>query len=162
MKTKAHGQSKFMRVITIPLRVLCKARDVYVKSMIDCSTGMRYGPSMVSRAGQHPPLPRSFSVSPSNSGDGEDYRELVRAASSRSLGHSNEIEMYMQLLRQQRSSAMMGSKKVLPKSCSAGMGFMDKIDEDKPCVFEAGAVDVKPRLGPRSSSCAVGKGMVAF
>ena len=160
MKTKAHGQSRFMRVITIPLRVLCKARDVYVKSMIDCSMGTSYGPSMVSRAGQHPPLPRSFSVS--SSGSGEDYRELVRAASARSSGHSNEIEMYMQLLRQQRSSAMMGSKKVLPKSCSAGMGFMDKIDEEKPCVFEAGAVDGKPRLGPRSSSCAAGKGRVAF
>jgi hypothetical protein len=42
------------------------------------------------------------------------------------------------------------------------MGFMGKIDEEKPCVFEAGAVDVKPQLGPRSSSCAVGKGRVAF
>lgn len=163
MKTKAHSQSKFMRVITIPLRVLCKARDVYVKSMTDCSMGMRYGPSIVSRAGQHPPLPRSFSVSSSRSdNDGEDYRELVRAASARSLGQSNEIEMYMQLLRQQQSSMMMGSKKVLPKSCSVGMGFMGKIDEDKPCVFEAGVADVKPQLGPRSSSCAVGKGRVAF
>jgi hypothetical protein len=57
---------------------------------------------------------------------------------------------------------MTGSKKVLPKSCSVGMGFMGKIDEEKPCVFEAGAVDVKPQLGPRSSSCAVGKGRVAF
>ncbi|KAJ6872024.1 hypothetical protein NC651_031199 [Populus alba x Populus x berolinensis] len=62
MKTKAQNQSKFMRVMTIPVRVLCKARDVYVKSMTDFSMRMSNGPSMALLAGQHPPLPRSFSV----------------------------------------------------------------------------------------------------
>jgi hypothetical protein len=45
----------------------------------------------------------------------DDYRKLVRAASARSLGQSNEIEMYMQQLRQQQSSIMVGFKKFLPK-----------------------------------------------
>ncbi|XP_010999894.1 PREDICTED: uncharacterized protein LOC105107603 [Populus euphratica] len=151
MKTKAQNQSKFMRVMTIPVRVLCKARDVYVKSMTDFSMRMNNGPSMA--------LPRSFSVgSSSRSDDGEDYRQLVRAASARSLGHSNEIEMYMQQLRQQQSSMTMGSEKVLPKSSSVGMRCMGRIDEDKSCVFEEVGVDVKPQLGPRSRSYAVGKG----
>ncbi|KAH8487901.1 hypothetical protein H0E87_023835 [Populus deltoides] len=162
MKTKAQNQSKFMRVMTIPVRVLCKARDVYVKSMTDFSMRMSNGPSMALLAGQHPPLPRSFSVGSSRDHDGEDYRELVRAASARSLGHSNEIEMYMQHLRQQQSSMTMGSKKVLPKSSSVGMRCMGRIDEDKSCVFEGVGVDVKPQSGPRSRSYGVRKGRNAF
>ncbi|KAJ6878603.1 hypothetical protein NC652_032206 [Populus alba x Populus x berolinensis] len=113
MKTKAQNQSKFMRVMTIPVRVLCKARDVYVKSMTDFLMRMSNGPSMALLAGQHPPLPRSFSVGSS------------RITDSLSLGHSNEIEMNMQQLRQQQSSMTMGSKKVLPKSSSVGMHGKD-------------------------------------
>ncbi|CAK7347402.1 unnamed protein product [Dovyalis caffra] len=163
MKTKARNQSNFMRVITIPVRLLCKARDIYVKSMTDCSMRMSYGsPPVALPAGQHHPLPRTFSVGSSRSDDTEDYRELVRAASARSFGHRNEIEMYMQQFRQQQSSIIMESKKVLPKSCSVGMGFMGRIDEDKPCDFEASGVVAKPQLGPRSRSYAVGKGRAAF
>ncbi|KAG6747606.1 hypothetical protein POTOM_047494 [Populus tomentosa] len=51
-----------MRGMTIPVRVLCKARDVYVKSMTDFSMRMSNGPSMALLAGQHPPLPRSFTI----------------------------------------------------------------------------------------------------
>ena len=46
----------------------------------------------------------------------------------------------------------------LPKSCGVGMGIMGRIDGDKPCNFETGAgAVVKPKLGPRSRSFAVGR-----
>jgi hypothetical protein len=158
MKTKAHNQSKFMRVVAIPVRLVCKARDVYVKSIIDCSTRMGYGHSMALPTGRYPPLPWSFSIGSSRCNDNEDYRKLVRAASARSLGQRNEIEMLIQQLRQQQSSIMVGSKMFLPKSCGFGMGIMGRIDGDKPCDFETGAgAVVKPQLGPRSRSFAVGR-----
>jgi len=62
----------------------------------------------------------------------DDYRKLVRAASARSLGQSNEIEMYMQQLRQQQSSIMVGFKKFLPKHVILKQA------------------QVPPQLGPRS------------
>ncbi|KAL5777572.1 hypothetical protein ACOSP7_010498 [Xanthoceras sorbifolium] len=136
MRSK-HNQNKLVRFITIPIRVLSKARDMYVRSLTDYAKGARY--SNVSTgmpAGQFTALPKSFSVGPKRSYDNEDYKELVRAASVRSMGHANEAEMFLQqqkqLMRQQSAAVVVGSKK-FPKSCSVGMGFMGRIDEERSC-----------------------------
>lgn len=91
-------------------------------------------------------LPRSFSTTSSRSNDSEDFRELLRAASTRTLAESrstsssssSDLSLYIQqemmLRRKQppRGAAFAGGlqKKMPPRSCSVGMG---RIDEDKPC-----------------------------
>ncbi|KAJ4832045.1 hypothetical protein Tsubulata_045288 [Turnera subulata] len=166
--SKKAPETKFMRVVRTPGRMFCKAREFYVRSMTKCSNGMVSGPNRPYTS----PLPRSFSAVPSRSHHEEDYRELIRAASVRGLGHVNELDMYMKqmMVRQQQSLAaaagnqtnvINNSSKGLPKSCSAGMAvFMGRIDEDDEAydeeVSEGGAV--KPdQLFSRSKSYAVGK-----
>ncbi|XVE55729.1 hypothetical protein DITRI_Ditri03aG0181700 [Diplodiscus trichospermus] len=149
------GHNKLVRFITVPFRALGKARDLYVRSLTRCASRVSYGQSSCDYRGEYPGLPRSFSASSATSDDGEDLKELIRAASVRSLGHRNEIEMYLQ----QQLGLKMGSKG-LPKSCSVVM--MGRIDEDKPCEFEendgADVVDKKQDfLYPRSKSYAVTK-----
>ncbi|KAK8705569.1 hypothetical protein V6N13_049167 [Hibiscus sabdariffa] len=128
MSRKGHAQNKFVRFITIPFRALGKARDLYVRSMTSCAAGVSFGQGggAADYAGQ---LPRSFSESSAASSyANEDFRDLIRAASVRSLGHRNEVEMFLQeQLKQMRAA------KGLPKSSSVGMG---RIDEDKPFESE--------------------------
>ncbi|KAK2660109.1 hypothetical protein Ddye_006642 [Dipteronia dyeriana] len=136
MRSSKHNQNKFVRFITIPIRVLSKARDMYVKSLTDYAKGARYRNTT---PGQFAALPKSFSVGPVRSNtDNEDYKELVRAASVRSMGHTNEAEMLLQQHMGRpppqataTATAVVGSKG-FPKSCSVGMGFMGRIDEEKP------------------------------
>ncbi|KAK4860615.1 hypothetical protein QYF36_027324 [Acer negundo] len=136
MRSNKHNQNRFVRFITIPIRVLGKARDMYVKSLTDYAKGARYRNTT---PGQFPTLPKSFSVGPTRSNtDNEDYKELVRAASVRSMGHTNEAEMLLQQHMRRPPQSMATAAKVVgskgfPKSCSVGMGFMGRIDEEKPC-----------------------------
>ncbi|GMI64918.1 hypothetical protein like AT1G10140 [Hibiscus trionum] len=129
MSRKVHAQNKFVRFITIPFRALGKARDLYVKSLTSCAAGVSFGQGGGDYTGQYPGLPRSFSESSAASSyDNEDLRDLIRAASVRSLGHKNEVEMFLQeQLKQMRAA------KGLPKSSSVGMG---RIEEDKPFESE--------------------------
>ncbi|KAJ9166355.1 hypothetical protein P3X46_021125 [Hevea brasiliensis] len=151
MGAKGHSQSRFMWIVTIPIKVLGKARDLYVKSMTGCAARASYGHSMSMPHGQ---LPKSYSMGSSMSNDYDDYRELIRAASVRSLGHKNEIDMLMQQSKQ------------LPKSCSVGMGFMGRIDEaaseEEGSSHGANKKAAKAELYPRSRSYAVAKTSVAF
>ncbi|KAK8649050.1 hypothetical protein V6N13_129788 [Hibiscus sabdariffa] len=133
MSRKGHAQNKFVRFITIPFRALGKARDLYVRSMTSCAAGVSFGQGGAAPdyAGQ---LPRSFSESSAASSyANEDFRDLIRAASVRSLGHRNEVEMFLQEQLKQMKAA-----KGLPKSSSVGMG---RIDEDKPFETEEKNVD---------------------
>ncbi|XVF64208.1 hypothetical protein PTKIN_Ptkin09bG0149700 [Pterospermum kingtungense] len=156
MSSKGHSQNKFLRFITVPFRALGKARDLYVRSLTSCASRVSYGQS----SGDYTGLPRSFSASSAISNDSEDLRELMRAASVRSLGHRNEIEMFLQ----QQLKLQTGSKG-LPKSSSVGMG---RIDEDKPCEFgengDDAVLDKKKKnfLYPRSKSYAVRKRSASF
>ncbi|GMY17390.1 hypothetical protein FCV25MIE_12629 [Fagus crenata] len=154
MRSKAHQQNKFVRFITIPIRVLCKARDFYVRSITDCAPRVGHSSHPI---GCTVMLPKSYSVSSSRSNDAEDLRELIRAASARTLADTIDMEM---ILNKQQGMGM-GSKR-LPKCSSVGMG---KIDEDRPCDFgkDADGVNVKADLlYPRSRSYAVTKRSVVF
>ncbi|XVE95048.1 hypothetical protein REPUB_Repub02eG0062900 [Reevesia pubescens] len=159
MRSKGDSSNKFVRFITVPFKALCKAKDLYVRSLTSCASRVSYGQSSGDYTGQYPGLPRSFSASSAISKDNEDLRELIRAASVRSLGHSNEVEMFLQ----QQLRLQMGSKG-LPKSSSVGMG---RIDEEKSCEFEENddvVIDKKKQgfLYPRSKSYAVTKTSVSF
>ncbi|CAN0873341.1 hypothetical protein LINGRAHAP2_LOCUS10347 [Linum grandiflorum] len=172
MKSKAgQGQNMLVRMMTSPIRALGRARDFYVNSFTECTTGGNHNSRSRRRTSNpystsHYPssLPRSMSTASSVSSydGGEDLRELVRAASVRCYGHKNEAEMYveqMRQLRQQETAAKTAN--VLPKSVSVGMGFMGRIDEDNACEeFDesnaAGAGDNKqvPEKYSRSKSYA--------
>ncbi|KAK7310764.1 hypothetical protein RJT34_08477 [Clitoria ternatea] len=131
-----------VRIIFSPIRALGKARDMYVRSITSCGQNMSYGDPM-DAAGRFSALSRSASAATSRSEDKEDFVELMRAASARTL--VNRIDVDLVLKQQQHSS------KGLPKSSSVGMG---RIDEEKPYDTE------DPY--PRSRSYAVGNRNVAF
>ncbi|KAJ8545972.1 hypothetical protein K7X08_018555 [Anisodus acutangulus] len=115
MSTKGSKESRINKCIKAPIRVLIKARDYYVHSLMERSGRIGYGSVM--GVPQISALPRSFSVNSSvSSSRDEDLRELMRIASRKSL------------LNRQKSLA----KNVMPRSRSVAIG---RIDEDKPCDF---------------------------
>ena len=164
MSDGGQSHNKFLRIISTPFRALGKA---YVRSITGCASQTQYPSSSVSTA-----FPRSkssssaaFSSSASTRrttdfGIGDDYSELVRAASVRSFGHKNEIDMFIQEKVKQEKLQLEMQKKMkyggLPKSSSVGMA---KIDEDE--EGEEGSVNPKTTkkvselLYPRSKSYAV-------
>ncbi|CAN1284058.1 hypothetical protein LINPERPRIM_LOCUS18523 [Linum perenne] len=138
MKSKSGaGKSTLVRILSSPIRALSRARDFYINSFTECTTGGNPNQQRFPSS-----LPRSLSTASSVSSydGGEDLRELVRAASVRCYGHKNEAEMYVE-------QAAAKVAKVLPKSVSVGMGFMGRIDEDNTCEeFEEGvAGEVKDK-----------------
>lgn len=137
---KSSKESRIKKCIKAPIRVLIKARDCYVHSLMDCSGKIGYGSVM--GVPQISALPRSFSVNSSvSSSRDEDFRELVRIASRKSLVDKAKAE----LLRQKSIS------NVVPRSRSVAIG---RIDEDKPCDF-GDEVIVNTDVFKRSRSCAV-------
>lgn len=159
MRSKGQKQNMLMKIIGSPIRALGKARDAYVRSITSCGQNMSYGNPM-DPAGRFSALSRSQSAATSRRSDiegGEDFAELVRAASARTM--VNRIDMDLVLKQQQQQQEMkngLKGNKGLPKSSSVGMG---KIDEDKPFEFsnvESGSVAFVKDSYPRSKSYAVG------
>ncbi|CBI19378.3 uncharacterized protein LOC104882520 [Vitis vinifera] len=152
MRAKAQSQNRFMRIITIPIRVLSKARDFYVRSLTDAAERVSRGNAMGCPGVHISTLPKSFSVSSSRSGDGEDVGSLSRSGSASSSSNRVDMNVFLQ-------PPKMGSR-AAPRSCSVGMG---RIDEDRPCDFEEDSFNVKADfLYPRSRSYAVTNRRVGF
>ncbi|XP_074264020.1 uncharacterized protein LOC141586625 [Silene latifolia] len=181
MKTKTANQNKFLKIITMPIKALAKARDFYVRSMNNYADRVYYGPYGASGwAGTNyvDAFPRSVSTSSAvRSNESDDYKELVRAASTSTLGNRVDLGSMLpnnsstrkvstsssqsqspssvMLLQQQKGNNMF---KGVPRSASVGMA---KIEEDKPTEFgetEHNAATVtkkKSRFFPRSKSYAV-------
>ncbi|XP_057774857.1 uncharacterized protein LOC130993837 [Salvia miltiorrhiza] len=128
MNTKARQKNMFVRIISSPYRALCRARDLYVRSMLDCASSNAIGLQSSSQGGT---LPRSFSVASSRShhDDDADYRELVRAASARSIGGSG-VDLHAYLKQERKAKA--GPRALPPRSISVAMG---RIDEDRPIGY---------------------------
>ncbi|XP_022131465.1 uncharacterized protein LOC111004665 [Momordica charantia] len=156
MRTKSHNQSKFLRFVTLPFRALGKAKDFYVRSVMDCAPKVSYGyPS-----GQLPVLPKSYSARSCRSNETEDFRELVKAASVRSLDIKEiDADIVLQQRLRQSTAVHASSRGPLPKSCSVGMG---RIDEDSACEFEDGAEEKTDLAYSRSRSYAVTKKTAGF
>ncbi|XP_059281590.1 uncharacterized protein LOC132035349 [Lycium ferocissimum] len=119
MKSKASGQNRFIRILSLPWKALIKARDCYVGTMTNYAV---VNPRSLSK---------SYSVTSTRSDDSEDFRDLVRAASARSMGENFELNLLIQQQIRQQLQQQMPSRKV-PRSVSVGMG---RIDEDKPFVL---------------------------
>ncbi|KAH0695341.1 hypothetical protein KY285_022438 [Solanum tuberosum] len=150
MKNKgSHGQNRFIRILALPWKALIKARDCYVGTMTNYAV---VNPRS---------LPKSYSVTSSTRSDNsEDFRELVRAASARSMGENFELNLLIQQQIRQQLQQQMPSRRSVPRSVSVGMG---RIDEDKPFVLGGQEEDVSIMLMkndlkyPRSRSHAVSK-----
>ncbi|GLT75374.1 hypothetical protein SLA2020_471050 [Shorea laevis] len=144
-------ESKLSKYLKAPIRILIKAKNLYIKGMSECSERITYGTVMGCPTGHVNTLPRSFSFSSTKSSTGDDdLRELIRAASTRSSG--NRIEADFPRRQQGRQSPNTNSY-IVPRSKSIGIG---RIDEDKTCEFEED-IKVKTNVFPRSRSHAVGK-----
>lgn len=167
MKAKANHQNKFMKILAMPIRALAKARDFYVKSMNNYADKVHYGagPGFGS-AGYS--VPRSFSTNSMRSSSNEDdFRELVRAASTSTLGNRIDLTSAFSGANSSNSSSLQPQKqgtiiRGVPRSASVGMA---KIEEDKPCEFDVDDEREKDepqmnkgkfRMFPRSRSYAVG------
>ncbi|XP_010414732.1 PREDICTED: uncharacterized protein LOC104700835 [Camelina sativa] len=172
MGNSGKKKNRFLRIVTMPLKVLSKARDLYMRSITGCAARTHYS-SAVDAASV--PFPRSRSTSSAFSSSAssrrrssdytfdDDYSELIRAASARSLGHKNEIDMiiHQQLQQQQQqrqrqeirvAAVAVSGKNGLPKSSSVGM-TMARIDEEDE---EEGSIKKgSDLLYPRSRSHAV-------
>lgn len=140
------------KCLKAPFRLLSKAADFYVRSITNCSGRVKCGPSLVQLHG----LPKSYSSSSSKSTilyTDEDLRELIRAASRRSLRDSGKIQL--EIPPDQYGYYSSSSK--IARSFTSGIG---RIDEDKPCEFgEDVRVDGNINaLYPRSRSHAVPRG----
>ncbi|KAI5393306.1 hypothetical protein KIW84_060430, partial [Lathyrus oleraceus] len=135
---------------------LGKARDAYVRSITNCGQSMNYGSYPMDAASRFSSLSRSQTTSSRRSSsssslsrldNNEDFAELVRAASARTLGNRMDIDLVLKQEQQKMN-------KKLPKSSSVGMA---KIDEDMP--FDSGlgnGVGFVVDSYPRSKSYAVG------
>lgn len=184
MRTKG-SQSKLMKIITMPARVLKKGKDMYIRSMMDFAQKPRYSSSSTKaplKTGQAVSgLPKSFSTSvtttrSSNYEENDDLRELIRANTTTRNNNSMslDVEGYLkQLIEEQKLTRQklyndhsvdenINSKlaKGVPRSHSVGLG---RIDEGKACEFdeEEEGVDEedsvkKPEVMLRSRSHAVG------
>ena len=151
MRTKGQSQSLFVKIMKSPIRALCKARDFYVRSITNCSDQMNYSNNM-DAVGRFAALPRSYSANSSRSDDNDDFKELMRAASARTMANGIDMDL---ILRQQQQRQKEAVGKGLPKSSTVTMG---RIDEDKPVDFAAVVV---PDFYPRSRSYAVPKSRAA-
>ncbi|MBA0819555.1 hypothetical protein Gohar_022042 [Gossypium harknessii] len=144
MSKKGSKESKLSRYLKAPIRFLIKSGEFYVKSLYSERVG--YGTVMGCSTGQLNTFPRSYSVSRTRSGNGDDdLRELIRAASTRSLDNNNRVQLDLVRRQQARQSLKM------PRSHSVGIG---RIDEDRPCDFDE---DIKVNIDyvPRRKSHAV-------
>ncbi|XP_059643791.1 uncharacterized protein LOC132285617 [Cornus florida] len=121
-------ETKLSRYLKTPIKVLRKARDWYIQSMTQCAGKVSHDNVMGCPTAQVSTLPKSFSVNSSKSSNDEDFRELIKIASTRSLGNKIELD----LLRRQQSLLQQypvtGGVDVVPRSQSVGI---EMIDEDK-------------------------------
>ncbi|WCJ18029.1 hypothetical protein M5689_000411 [Euphorbia peplus] len=137
MRSKAN---KIAKLTKASIKILCKARDVYVKGLLGFS-GVGNGSTGI--GGGIARLPKSFSVNSSMEVDEEELRRLLRLKSQKESETRSftrkDVELY--------STDCNGMK----RSYSVGLGKIGKIEEDRACSFREDVIDVN-NLYPRSKS----------
>ncbi|KAL2322856.1 hypothetical protein Fmac_027235 [Flemingia macrophylla] len=126
-------ERKLRRYLKAPLRFLRKARDMYVRGMVETSAHFSYLEASVGfPTGPVFTVPTNFNVnSPSSQ---EDFKELVRAASVGTSSSPFDFGEEAQIIR-------------VPRCRSMEIGT---IHEDKPCVFDDDhVIAVGPNIYPR-------------
>ncbi|THU48104.1 hypothetical protein C4D60_Mb09t22700 [Musa balbisiana] len=128
--------SRLGRCMKAPLRMLCRARDMYVRGLNVFADHMQHGAAVA-----YPAMAStnySFPTARASAGD-DDLRELIRAAS----------------LARARTLPRRAAAPAVRKSQSLAIG---RIDEDKPCLSFDDDVEVGSSLAfaRRSRSCVAG------
>ncbi|KAI3669742.1 hypothetical protein L6452_41121 [Arctium lappa] len=124
-----------IRVLKAPVRAICKIRDLYISGMYSCAAGMG-GPVSAHTSG----LPKSYSTTSSRN---DDFAELMRIASTRSLGSRLGTDF--------SGGQQTPPAPVVPRSQSVAIG---RIDEEKSCEF-GDDFRLNSEMFPRSRSHAV-------
>ncbi|RZC62798.1 hypothetical protein C5167_024547 [Papaver somniferum] len=153
-KGKKHSnENMLVKCIKSPYRFLCKARDVYVRSMNGCAGGSAGSFGAMGYPGPCA-VPRSYSTSSSRMSESndEDIRELVRAASQRGLKTKINISEFHQSDFPTRKNVHSSTNNNLPRSFTVGFG---RIDEDKALDFDDDIKMKNDSFYPRSRSYAV-------
>lgn len=157
MVNKEGAKKRKLSWYKAPIRLLIKIRDFYVHSITECSGHFEYGigAAMACPTSQITTLPKSFSTNSTKSSSKEDYSELIRVASTRSVGNRTQLDS---LQKQKVTKSPLAGPDDMPRSRSVGIG---RIDEDKPCEFEE-EIKVNTDVYPRSRSYAVTRRSRAF
>ncbi|XP_044508808.1 uncharacterized protein LOC123227750 [Mangifera indica] len=141
MRSRANKQSKFMLIISAPIRFLSRARDFYIKGMQDFNGRIgNYDGVVVCPAAQVVHLSKNFSVNSSKPIDDEEIRELLRTASRKNM----------------ESKMKLNQSGGMRRSYTVGAGKMGRIEEEEPCTFEEDGSKGEV-LYPRSRSYAVNR-----
>ncbi|KAK1366927.1 hypothetical protein POM88_042488 [Heracleum sosnowskyi] len=149
MKTTSN-QKKLIKIITMPIRVLNKGKDMYVRSMMNVAQKPRYGSSnnmmrsarkgqgSVADRGLSKSLSTSATTSRSSSYRNDDLRDFIRAHSTSNMGF--EIDFYLeQLIKEEQMKKLKElmernnfskSKSLRGPSKSYSIVAMGRIDEE--------------------------------
>ncbi|KAI3967809.1 hypothetical protein MKW92_031667 [Papaver armeniacum] len=142
-KGKKHSnENMLIKCIKSPYRFLCKARDVYVRSMNGCAGGSAGSFGAMGYPGPCA-VPRSYSTSSSR---------MIRAASQRGLKTKINIAEFNQSDFPTRKNVHSSTNNNLPRSFTVGFG---RIDEDKALDFDDDIKMKNDSFYPRSRSYAV-------
>ncbi|KAJ6678834.1 hypothetical protein OIU85_009309 [Salix viminalis] len=155
---RSSKESKLKKILKMPLKILTSARDFYMKGLTEYSDQVCV---MSCPAGNLNNMPRSHSVSSTRSNRfDDDYRELLRAASTRStLGRSNK-NMDVHTRQQHITDHQKPATEVTGNMSRSRTVAIGRIDEETACDFDEDE-DVKAKTDrhvyPRSRSYAVSK-----
>ncbi|XP_027193101.1 uncharacterized protein [Cicer arietinum] len=134
--TIRNKQSKLKHFV---LRILNKAKKLYVKGLVDCGGRISYGHAGVHISVSHPPQETKSVVV--NDGERQSLRELLRTNETRVVMRGGErvvvpirINNEMSMQRRQRIGGYKYNRNKM--SYHIEMRKMGRIDEDKPCYFE--------------------------
>nr|XP_043617740.1 uncharacterized protein LOC122589506 [Erigeron canadensis] len=141
MRSKTRTQNKPVTIIWIiktPIRVLCKAKDYYIKGITNFSTNYNR-PMMIFEEPNrscNTQLPRSFSatmLSDNRNVSDQPSGGLIRASSTSVTQISiADIERYVLQKQNQELQSSVSSRKVVARNCSVAMV---RIDEDRANSF---------------------------
>ncbi|KAH7847357.1 hypothetical protein Vadar_025198 [Vaccinium darrowii] len=133
MDKKDGKETKYARYFKAPIRVLTKARDFYVRTMLDWAARGEYrGASGYCTDAPFYNLPGTMNfVSAENSTRNEDVMEHVRAAPSRNLSRRVQSE----ILKQPRCGKLPTAAGRRSLRRTGGVGIIGRIEEDKACEF---------------------------
>ncbi|GFP99930.1 hypothetical protein PHJA_002137100 [Phtheirospermum japonicum] len=131
-RTSVRKQSKFAKYIYVPIRVLARARDFYMKSLTGFGGPVAYGNAMGCPTPNMASISRSFSVNSNQKTAEEELRDLIRVGSAR---RHEEAE-----LRRSKSAQPFGGRgPVVASVARSNTVAFERIDEDK--IFEYGEED---------------------
>ncbi|KAL6498198.1 hypothetical protein OROGR_028595 [Orobanche gracilis] len=126
MSSKSKGirkQSIFIRCINIPIRVLARGQDLYLKSLTGFGGPISYGNAMGCPTPHIPSVPRSPSADPDHRTAEGKLRDLMRLGSTRRLEQPE--------LRRSRSAVPLGSGGMVPSVPRSKTVVFRMIDEEK-------------------------------